>query len=277
MRRSSMSTAFSGNAAPDCLRLSEWERELKGLLLAGHGWHVACYGELESTMDEARRLARGRESRAEPLIVMARHQTRGRGRRGTAWVPATAAFYATYVFHEDGNDSPLSGLPLVVGVVICQALEVFGAKLGLKWPNDIVTARKEKLGGVLVESFAGTTGREVLVGIGLNLSEAPAGVESSAALSSIVPRQVDPVTVAGVLSDPLWRAWKEFQAQGFAGFRQMWRERAVYLGEEMAFETGIEVVSGRMIDINDQGCLQILDSNGVVRTVVSGHMIEGAV
>jgi BirA family biotin operon repressor/biotin-[acetyl-CoA-carboxylase] ligase len=48
-------------------------------------------------------------------------------------------------------------------------LEECGLETDIKWPNDIL-ARGRKLCGILAETIETTTGRAVVVGIGINLT-----------------------------------------------------------------------------------------------------------
>src|SRR2546423_10369735 len=95
-------------------------------------------------------------------IVVADHQTAGRGRMERQWdAPPGTALLASFVLEPHGL------LSLAAGVA---AAEACGPEVRLKWPNDLLL-RGRKLGGILVE----TTPRKAICGIGINLSSAPEG------------------------------------------------------------------------------------------------------
>jgi len=119
------------------------------------------FDTVTSTQEAARFLiSEGRAKAGD--VVLADSQTAGRGRFGREWRSPIGGLYATFLL-EDGTLLPLSA-----GVAVALALERFGLKPGLKWPNDIVIDKK-KLGGIIVEKV----GDIAVVGIGINLSTAP--------------------------------------------------------------------------------------------------------
>ncbi len=108
-----------------------------------------------STQDVARGLPVG-------SIVIADHQTAGRGRLERRWeAPAGTALLVSFVLRPN----PL--LSLAAGVA---AAEACGPRVTLKWPNDLLLEDR-KLGGILVE----TTPGKAICGIGINLTWAPDG------------------------------------------------------------------------------------------------------
>lgn len=116
---------------------------------------VLRLGSVTSTQDVARELPIG-------SIVIADHQTAGRGRLDRRWeAPSGTALLVSFVL------SPNPLLSLAAGVA---AAEACGPKVRLKWPNDLLLDDR-KLGGILVE--AGPA--RAVCGIGINLTWAPDG------------------------------------------------------------------------------------------------------
>ena len=108
-----------------------------------------------STQEAARELPVG-------SIVVADHQTAGRGRLDRRWeAPPGSALLASFVLEPQ----PL--LSIAAGVA---AAEACGPDVRLKWPNDLML-RGRKLGGILVEIRSG----KAVVGVGINLTSAPPG------------------------------------------------------------------------------------------------------
>jgi BirA family transcriptional regulator, biotin operon repressor / biotin---[acetyl-CoA-carboxylase] ligase len=108
-----------------------------------------------STQDIARELAVG-------AIVVADHQTAGRGRLDHRWeAPPGTALLVSFVLRPN----PL--LSLAAGIA---AAEACAKDVRLKWPNDLLL-NGGKVGGVLVEA----TPIKAVCGIGINLTWAPAG------------------------------------------------------------------------------------------------------
>jgi len=95
-------------------------------------------------------------------IVVADHQTAGRGRKERRWeAPPGTSLLVSFVL------APSRLLSLAAGVA---AAEACGPEVRLKWPNDLLLDDR-KLGGILVEA----TPHKAICGIGVNLTWAPEG------------------------------------------------------------------------------------------------------
>ncbi len=101
-------------------------------------------------------------------LVLAEHQSAGRGRRGRAWhAPPGDALLLSMVFRTGGAGSH-GPAPLRVGLAVALALESVGARCAIKWPNDVLVGGR-KVAGVLCEAGAGT----VVAGVGVNVRQSP--------------------------------------------------------------------------------------------------------
>ena len=183
---------------------------------------VIRVGAVPSTQDVARRHPIG-------TVVVAEHQTAGRGRLGRRWeAPPGSALLASWVlpFHELA--------PLAAGVASARAC---GDAVRLKWPNDLLLDGR-KLGGILVER----TGDRCIVGTGINLRWAPPG---GAVLG--VDRE-ELITRMG----PELNRWF---AAAPATILETWRERADTLGRRVRVELSGETVEGVAEDIGADGTL----------------------
>jgi len=182
-----------------------------------------------STQDVARALPIG-------SIVVADHQTAGRGRLDHKWEsPSGTALLVSFVLAPD----PI--LSLTVGVA---AAEACGSGVRLKWPNDLLLDGG-KLGGVLVEA----TPIKAVCGIGINLTWAPGGGaklnQDRDQLLERVRAQLDRWTSASA---------NEVLAR--------WRELSVTLGRRVRVEVSGKAIEGTAEDIGPQGEL-IVDGRPV--------------
>jgi BirA family biotin operon repressor/biotin-[acetyl-CoA-carboxylase] ligase len=130
------------------------------------------YKELDSTMDEAKRLVESGQINNTAFVV-ADYQSDGRGNYGRKWdSPKEAGIYLS-IIHLSESDNPfiLSNLYTKACVVACveSINELFSLKTFIKPLNDIYHNGK-KLGGILVESKLVKDGISVLItGIGINI------------------------------------------------------------------------------------------------------------
>jgi BirA family biotin operon repressor/biotin-[acetyl-CoA-carboxylase] ligase len=191
---------------------------------------VLRLGSVTSTQDVARDLPIG-------SIVIADHQTAGRGRLERRWQDEPAsALLASFVVERN----PL--LSLAAGVAAATAC---GDRVRLKWPNDLLVDG-HKLGGILVE----TTAAKAVCGIGINLTWAPEGAarldEPRDAVFERLRRQMDEWTRA---SDE--RVLAE------------WRVRSATLGRKVRVEVADRVLEGTATDLGPRGEL-IVDGEAIV-------------
>jgi len=156
-----------------------------------------------STQDVAREMPIG-------SIVVADHQTAGRGRMERRWeAPPGTSLLVSFVL------APSRLLSLAAGVA---AAEACGPDVRLKWPNDLLLDER-KLGGILVEA----TPHKAICGIGVNLTWAPEG-------AAMLERPRD--EVLGRLEEQIER-WTE--APGELVLRR-WRELSATLGRRVRID-----------------------------------------
>lgn len=153
--------------------LSRWDG--RGVDELAGKWRVPrvdAWRTLASTNDHLVRLAR--DGAPAWTVVVADEQTEGRGRRGRAWISGDGAGLWMSVLVPVSGRRPL---PLVVGLACAEAIESLApeVEVGIKWPNDL-QIRGRKVGGILCEGVAGNT----VVGVGINVSEAPADPPATA-------------------------------------------------------------------------------------------------
>ncbi len=192
----------------------------------------------------------------QPSMLVAAHQTRGRGRSGRSWVSSRGGSLtfslAMALARED-----LSGLSLAVGVALADALDPTGAHLKLKWPNDLWLAGADggreageaaglderKLGGILIETMSLGSRRMVVIGIGLNvLQQKLAETDGEPAHWSEIDPAATPPDVLARIALPLARALREFDRHGFGAFVDRYGSR--------------DLLRGRMLATSDPACGQ---------------------
>lgn len=104
--------------------------------------------------------------------VLADHQTEGRGRQGNRWESAAGAgLWLSMAMPVPPGMAPGIVLQRAMGAA-AQVLDPGAATLGLKWPNDLVAWKGDRLvkvGGILGEHLGG----RLILGLGVNLLTAP--------------------------------------------------------------------------------------------------------
>jgi BirA family biotin operon repressor/biotin-[acetyl-CoA-carboxylase] ligase len=224
-----------------------------------------------------------RAADVQPCLLVAEHQTGGRGRQGRPWQSARGASL-TFSLSLPLARPDWSGLSLAVGVALADALDPDpppGApRIGLKWPNDLWLMDDfsaghrsgRKLGGVLIETVAAGSRRLAVIGIGLNVlpmgGVADPGV-GHASLQEIDP-SLDPPAALARVALPLARALKAFDADGFAPFAPRFAARDLLAGQPVR-TTHSEAAEGIAVGVTDFGALEVDTGSGLLE-VTSGEV-----
>ena len=151
------------------------------------------FESLPSTMDPLARFAE--DGASEGTIVVAGHQTAGRGRAGRTFETGPcSALTLSVLLRPTVLANDLAPLPLIFGVAVAEGIEAvagpeFHGSIGLKWPNDVQFQGK-KLSGLLMQSRSTTNGVAfVNFGIGINVN-APSDElpDNATSLFQLTPR-----------------------------------------------------------------------------------------
>jgi BirA family biotin operon repressor/biotin-[acetyl-CoA-carboxylase] ligase len=203
---------------------------------------------------------------AAPLLLIAEHQTAGRGRAGRSWLSSSEnSLTFSLAWKFDGGPQRLSGLPLAVGVALGDALDALGVQVQLKWPNDVLKDGA-KLAGILVEAQSAPDGGTwAVIGIGLNLimpDEVEARLGRSAAGAPWLARMERDVLMAALL-DALADGLRLFARQGFAAFSGRWNLRHAWQGRHVVIlDHGQVLQEGLAAGVDDSGLLLLDTAQG---------------
>jgi BirA family biotin operon repressor/biotin-[acetyl-CoA-carboxylase] ligase len=237
---------------------------------ANVAWDVRRHEELDSTNVLAMHLAR--EGAPEGLVVVADHQTSGRGRLGRTWeAPPGSSLLVSILFRPGPMLPPERGhlLTAAVGLAAAAACEsLTGVPPDLKWPNDLLVGGR-KLAGILAESdLSGGQLAAVVVGLGLNVSSAPPGFEAislaEAAHGAVAP---DPGALLDAVLHEIDQRYPDFEQ-----IADEFRRRCETLGRRVKVELGHETLVGTAVDLSDEGHLGVEDSEGRLRWIAAGDV-----
>jgi BirA family transcriptional regulator, biotin operon repressor / biotin---[acetyl-CoA-carboxylase] ligase len=224
----------------------------------------------------------------QPCLLVAEHQTHGRGRQRRVWQAAPGASL-TFSLALPLAPKDWSGLSLAVGVALAEALDppggmpsgaadataTSGHRIGVKWPNDLWLLDGQgggrKLGGILIETVAAGTRRLAVIGVGLNVLPMSTNEVSTgyACLQEIDPSATAPATLARI-AKPLVEALRRFEREGFASFAQAFAARDMLFGRAV-LTTHPEVPEGIAAGLAADGSLLVRTEHGV-REVGSGEV-----
>ena len=236
------------------------------------------FDSIGSTNTEA--LAWAEAGAPEGALVVANHQTEGRGRWGRSWLSAPGSLLQFSLILRP--DMPVERLGLVttaLGVACADVIEVLaGVPTGIKWPNDVIV-RGRKLAGILVESkLTGPKLTTAIAGVGINVgwerAEVPDEI-AERATSIAIESDSTPPSRADLLGAILasFESVYELAADPDRSGRVIDRatDRSEVLGRNVtvSFADGA-TVEGHALRLLDDGALE-LDVDGDLRAL---HVAE---
>ena len=229
-------------------------------------------------------LAMARAGAPEGVVLVADHQTAGRGRLGRTWQAPPGSSLLVSVLCRPAL--PLSRVHLVTvaaGLAAADAVEeVAGFRPGLKWPNDLVVetdAGTRKLAGLLAESVVdGSTLSAVVVGMGMNVRwphPLPDELAATAtAVNHVAGREVAVADILAAYLAALGRRYDILHTEGgVAETAAAHRAACTTLGRPVKVELGDGVLEGEAVDVDDDGHL-VLDVDGVRRSIAAGDVVH---
>ncbi len=248
-------------------------------------YHLLSYDAVDSTNEEARRLAEGGGSHG--AVIWARKQYDGRGRMGREWVSEEGNLYVSILLSPGCDLSVCGQLSFVTAIAVIETLQPLlleGGDLRCKWPNDILLNGK-KLGGILLESFE-TSGnnaanseitRWVVVGLGVNIDSCPRDTDIPA--TYLKSGGVEIVSAKIVLSRFIHHfiTWYDiWSKKGFAPVRREWMTHAYGVGQEARVVLPNEEYSGVFESLDTKGRMVLVTENGKKRRVSVGDVFFSA-
>jgi BirA family biotin operon repressor/biotin-[acetyl-CoA-carboxylase] ligase len=248
---------------------------------SGLGRPMVLLAETTSTNDVATRAAR--EGAPHGATWVAERQTKGRGRRGHAWLsPAGEGLLFSVLVRVPCAPARIPPIALVAGLAVRDAVAAAsGASIAIKWPNDVLVGGR-KIAGVLVEAVtAGSRVDAIVIGIGINVhtrSFPPdiADTATSIALvsSSSSPRSASPLPPdrASILANVLAVLDRDVHVvvgRGLGLLRGRLEQSDSLRGHRVRSDTGEE---GLASGIDDDGRLLVRRDDGVLTRWSAGEV-----
>ncbi len=142
---------------------------------------ISLKTEIKECVDSTNGLLRtyGDGGKKQDMILLAEHQTGGRGRKGRSFFsPEGTGLYMSLMLHPKVPAGEVHMLTPLAAAAVAKALERFTREnVQIKWVNDILI-RGRKTVGILTETSGTLSGGcfdYVIVGIGINVYEPAAG------------------------------------------------------------------------------------------------------
>ena len=245
------------------------------------GVPVEVHALLDSTNDEAFR--RARDGAPEGLVVVAGAQTAGRGRQGRLWfdTPGRSLLFSILLRPSIPLPSfPLLSLALAGSIAEAGRDAAGGARLDVKWPNDVLH-RGKKLCGVLAESRPLAPGGAPLLVIGAGVNgnqledDFPPEIRARAT-SLRIARGGDSIDLAALFGATLARFGDSLALARGGDPRPLFQRVRPWLperGASVRVTLGERALEGSVEEVTEEGALRVRDrASGRLETVVAGAL-----
>jgi BirA family biotin operon repressor/biotin-[acetyl-CoA-carboxylase] ligase len=297
---------FTGVPADRASKGAEFaRRQLAGQRFGDIRW-VEATGSTNSDV-----MALARDGAGEGTVVVADHQSAGRGRRGRTWTaPPGSSLLVSVLLRPPAAVAGAASMAAGVAMAGAVATATQGrCQPRLKWPNDLVVGgaagghgadradgADRKLAGILAEADwpAGVTDSSgwrrppayervpVVVGVGENVNW-PGGpddlpdqlAETAVALNHLVGHEVDRAELLVAFLRRLDEVYGALVAAGSTkGLLHAWRERSATLGRRVRVDLGADDIDGTAVDVTDEGHLVVATDDGVRRVLAVGDVVH---
>ena len=257
-----------------------------GPIASGRGYRLNGFDEIGSTSTEAMHAA-GTGDVGDVWFASLK-QTAGRGRRGRAWETPSGNLAASLMLVPDCDPAVAATLGFVAGVALNRALGstlpeamlrqgIDGAnRVALKWPNDVL-ADGAKLAGILLEAQKRPDGSHaVVIGFGVNIVSAPAGLPYPATSLHALGADIAAETIFAALAEEWVVAYELWNhGRNVAGILRLWSASAAGIGAEVAVKRDGDVVRGIFESIDDTGRLLVRANDNSLIAITAGDVHFG--
>jgi BirA family biotin operon repressor/biotin-[acetyl-CoA-carboxylase] ligase len=262
--------------APDRLSVERIQHECVAYTV---GRRIHLYDSVASTNETMRELARA--SAPEGTVVLADHQTAGRGRAGKVWFsPPGVNLYASILFWPRIAATAAAPFSFMASLALTDAIRELGLSPAIKWPNDVLLQGR-KVAGTLAEASAdGDRLAYVILGVGVNVNVDREALrhglgdaaESATSLREALGHPVDRNAFTAAFLCFLDEWLTRHRGEGDGPLLRAWRERDIVRGRRIEVRDGSRVIVGRALGIDPQGQLEIEDPVGRLNRVVAGDV-----
>ena len=254
-------------STPKGYTLADPENLLHPFCFPGREDRIYFFPQVTSTMDKAKELARS--GAAHLSVVVADHQTRGRGRLNRTWFSSPDGLWMTLILKPDLPPPLAFKVNFVASFSMATTLNrLHGTKIRVKWPNDLLAGDK-KVAGLLSEmETRGDMISFVNIGMGLNVNNDPPPEEKKAiSLKMLLGKTVSRRSILMTFLDEFDMQMQDIATKDVIG---PWKTITSTIGKKVTIETRGEINQGVALDVDDTGALILGQHDGTQKKIIYG-------
>ena len=240
------------------------------------GKEVVFLEETGSTNADARILAE--KGYGHGTLVVANHQTGGKGRRGRNWhSPRGNSIAMSLILKPELESEYASMLTLVQAMAVTKAIEeVCGLKAQIKWPNDILVNEK-KVCGILTEmNLEMMEISSIIIGTGINVNQDSFPEEISEIATSLKIEKKRTQSRADLI-EHICELFEEYfekfmETKDLSGIMEEYNRCLISLGRQVRVLDPKGEFNGEALGINVAGELLVKKEDGSIVNVYAGEV-----
>lgn len=254
------------------------EKKPSGHYKNGAGFYIIeSYESLESTNQTLKEYAKN--GAPEGLVVIAQHQTCGRGRMGRKFFsPKGTGIYMSILLRPYTFAGDTVYITTAAAVAVCEAIEtVAPVKAEIKWVNDIMVSGK-KVCGILTEAGGGAfhdhTGY-IIIGIGLNMTTPQGGFPeeiSTIAGSVFKSDDFDLQSRYELISEILEHLFCFYTIADKKSYMDEYKKRSMIIGKDIYVLRGNKKIRATALALDDECKLKVKFDSGSTEYLSSGEV-----
>lgn len=196
----------------------------------------------------------------EGTLVLAKHQTKGKGQRGSSW-EAEASKSLTFSILFKPHFLKLAqafDMSICVALAIQDCLSELRPGFSIKWPNDIYF-EDQKIAGILIENqISKSTYQHAVVGIGLNLNQTHfENLPQAVSLKQIIGVDFACQQVLERICECLETRYLQLRSGGYEDLKKTYLSNLYWLHQSHSFEVAGRIREGMITDVLRDGSLQV--------------------
>ena len=232
-------------------------------------WIYYVEDEVASTNDEIPKYCTESD---KYIVVCAKKQTAGRGRRGRSWNSCDGNLLFSMAFEYELQKA--GELAFASSLSLLQAIKKISpeADVKLKWPNDILL-NNAKVSGILLEKGPK---KYMITGVGVNIVGSPKLTDAVYKITSLAEYgiKISAIEFLRLFMESFSQNLSLLQTQGFAVLREKWLENAKNLGKEIIIRQNGKEEKGIFTGIDESAALLLKNSAGIKKILAGDVFFE---
>lgn len=232
------------------------------------GQNLITLVSVDSTNRYAKLLLSNSRPVADGTVILAEHQSAGRGQMSSSWLSETGKNLTFSIIVHPFHLSPDQQFKLnkVVALSVFDLFAEMNLEVKIKWPNDIICP-EGKLGGILIENIIqGNTLKHAIIGIGINLNqtEFPDAAGSAVSVRQLTGINYDLIEVLNLLLFHFGKRYLQLKRAEYGLIDTDYLKNLLGYNEICTYEIDGMQVAGIIRGILETGELE-LDFQGKIR------------